>query len=208
MTREKTHLPFTLELMENALRDVGLQAGDKVFVHSSLRDIASYRELAKLPHTGMGIILDAFKNVITEDGLIGFPTLTPTYVDSKKDPSSPVWDRAETSSWVGSITNYAWQQPDAFRSNHPTHSVTAWGSGEEEFVKGHNYDDDSTFGKTTPWGKMFKLDFKLLFLGTWFNTCTAIHLSEDWLGLPCMTPEATIEVMKNRKEGDWLEGLE
>ena len=67
----------------------------------------------------MGIILDAFKNVITEDGLIGFPTLASTYVDSKKDPNSPIWDRTETSNWVGAITNYARRQPDFFLMPHP-----------------------------------------------------------------------------------------
>jgi len=188
MIRKKDHPPFTLELMASALRDVGLKAGDRVFVHSSLRDIASYRELAKLPHTGMDIILDAFKNVLTDDGLMGFPTFTSTFVNPQEGPTGKVWDRTETPSRVGSITDFAWRQPGFFRSDHPTHSVAAWGHGAEEFVKGHRYDDDSTFGKTTPWGKMFKQDFELLFLGTWFNTCTAIHLSEDWLGLPYMAP--------------------
>lgn len=53
MVRKKENLPFTLEWMENALRDAGLRAGDRVFVHSSLQDVASFRELAKLPNTGV-----------------------------------------------------------------------------------------------------------------------------------------------------------
>ena len=61
------------------------------------------------------------------------------------------------------------------------------------------YDTGSTFGKNTPWGKLFKMDFKILFLGTWFNTCTAVHLSEDWLGLPYMAPH--VQVFIKDKDG-------
>ena len=185
----KKNPSFGLEWMENALRDAGLQAGDRVFVHSSLQDIASFRQLAKLPNTGMDIILEAFDNVLTGDGLMALPTFTSTFVDSDIGPIGEIWDRSETPSRVGSITDYAWRQPGFFRSDHPTHPVAARGKGAEEFVAGHSYDDDSTFGKSTPWGKLFSQDFKLLFLGTWFNTCTAIHLTEDWLGLPYMAPE-------------------
>lgn len=185
----KKNPSFGLEWMENALRDAGLQAGDRVFVHSSLQDIASFRQLAKLPNTGMDIILEAFDNVLTGDGLMALPTFTSTFVDSGIGPTGEIWDRSETPSRVGSITDYAWRQPGFFRSDHPTHPVAARGKGAEEFVAGHSFNDDSTFGKTTPWGKLFSQDFKLLFLGTWFNTCTAIHLTEDWLGLPYMAPE-------------------
>ena len=188
MTRKQEHPPFTQAFMETALRDVGLKAGDRVFVHSSLRDIASYRDLARLPNAGMDLILSAFKNVLTDAGLMGFPTFASTFVNPKEGPAGKVWDRTETPSRVGSITDYAWRQPGFFRSNHPTHSVCARGKGAEAFVRGHNTDQDSTFGRTTPWGKLFREDFKLLFLGTWFNTCTAIHLTEDWLGLPYMAP--------------------
>ena len=189
MPRKKPRTPFTLGWMENALRDVGLREGDRVFVHSSLQDLASYRELVRLPNTGMDIILEAFGNVLTGEGLMALPTFTSTFVDSGVGPTGKVWDRKETPSRVGSITDFAWRQPDFHRSGHPTHSVAARGKGAEEFVAGHRYSDDSTFGKTTPWGKLFREDFRLLFLGTWFNTCTAIHLTEDWLGLPYMAPE-------------------
>jgi len=111
-----------------------------------------------------------------------------------------VWDRAETPSRVGSITDHAWRQPGFFRSNHPTHRVAAWGRDAGAFVEGHNYDDDSTFGKSTPWGRMFRWDFKLLFLGTWFNTCTAVHLTEDWLGLPYMAP--AVQAFIRGEDGD------
>ena len=188
MARKKDIPSFSLEWMEGALRDAGLRAGDRVFVHSSLRDIASYRELAKLPNAGMDVVLDAFRNVLTGDGLMGFPTFTSTFVDSGVGPTGKVWDKTETPSRVGSITDHAWRQPVFFRSDHPTHPVAAWGKDAEVFVEGHGYDQDSTFGKSTPWGRMFRWDFKLLFVGTWFNTCTAVHLTEDWLGLPYMAP--------------------
>jgi len=203
MAKKKDNPPFTLEWMENALRDAGLRVGDKVFVHSSLQDIASFRQLAKLPNTGMDIILEAFENILTEDGLMALPTFTSTFVDPGVGPTGKVWDKSETPSRVGSITDFAWRQPGFFRSDHPTHPVAARGKGAEAFVAGHRYDDDSTFGKTTPWGKLFRQEFKLLFLGTWFNTCTAVHLTEDWLDLPYMAP--AVQALVKGEDGETRE---
>ena len=155
---------FNQPFMEAALRDAGLKAGDRVIIHSSLKDIASFRELVKLPNTGMDIILDALKAVLTDSGILCFPTFSSTFVPVGPDnqpgknygagPSGEIWDKTATPSRVGSFTDYVWRQPGFHRSNHPTHSVAAWGKDAKAFVQNHDYNTDSTFGKTTPWGKM------------------------------------------------------
>ena len=62
-TKKVEYLQFTQELVEQGLREVGLKAGDKVFVHSSVKDLAPARQLLSLPESGMQYVVKGLQNV-------------------------------------------------------------------------------------------------------------------------------------------------
>jgi aminoglycoside 3-N-acetyltransferase len=184
--------PFSQVVIESGLRRLGLKAGDTVLVHSSLKDMASIKELKNAPDYGQPWFVNAFKNVLGPTGLYVVPTFTKTFSSENYGPTGLVWDKRETPSRVGSLTDYSWRQPGAARSDHPTHSVAAIGNDAVDFCKGHEYDKCSTFGKPGPWGNLWRRDAYVCMYGTWFNTCTTVHLAEDWLDLPFMSPTAPV----------------
>lgn len=194
MTDTSVSPPFSRELIETGLRRLGLKAGDAVLVHSSLKDMASIKDLKAAPDYGQPWFMQAFLKVLTPAGLFVAPTFTKTFTDEGYGPTGLVWDKKETPSRVGSLTDYAWRQSGAERSDHPTHSVTAIGASAKQFCAGHEYDKCGTFGKPGPWGNLWRWNAYVCMYGTWFNTCTTIHLAEDWLDLPYMAPTAPVAI--------------
>ncbi|MGH7145953.1 MAG: AAC(3) family N-acetyltransferase [Planctomycetota bacterium] len=186
--------PFSQALIEAGLRRLGLKPGDTVLVHSSLKDLATIKDLKAAPDYGQPWFVQAFRNVLTDDGLLVMPTFTKTFTDEHYGPSGLVWDKTETPSRVGSLTDFTWRLPGAARSDHPTHSVTALGKAAVAFCQGHEYNRCATFGKPGPWGNLWRRNAWICMYGTWFNTCTAVHLAEDWLNLPFMAPTAPVAI--------------
>lgn len=177
-------MAVTKEAIKAGLAGLGLGPGDVVLVHSDLRRLDKARNLVKLPNCGADMIIDAFLETVAPDGLVVVPTFTKTW-DSGEDPyTGLVFDPAETPSRVGSVTNVFLRRKEAVRSTHPTHSVAAIGSRAEEFCRAP--EDQSTFDRRGPWGKMYDWDGYICFFGTDNRTNTTVHVVEDWMDLPYM----------------------
>ena len=186
---------FSYDYIRDALKSVGLKAKDKVLVHSSLKSVVpDDTQRHTLPDGGMPVILQALKDVLTDKGLLIFPTFSPSWAREGKD--TVVFEGPGTRTWLGAFPDFIVKQKDFFRSGHPTHNLSAWGTGAKDFVKNHHY-SKPVFAKTTPWGELYRRDVKILMLGTWLNSCTAVHLAEEWLGLPYMTPEEPVRIREN-----------
>ena len=184
-TKKKAEYPpLTRELVAEGLRELGLKAGDVVFVHSSVKDLAPARQLISLPEMGMPYVFEGLKEVVGPQGLLAFPTFSFCYLERKYGPTGAIWDKKTAPSKVGDMTNYFLRQRGVKRSDHPSHSVAAWGERAEEFVSNHSYTDGTTFHLGSPWGKLGEWDGYILFYGTYLKTCTMIHAVEDWMGLP------------------------
>jgi aminoglycoside 3-N-acetyltransferase len=177
-------MAMTLETMTSGLRDLGLRKGDVVLVHSDLRSLAPARELVKLPNCGGDLIIDAFLQVVGEEGLVVFPTFTKTFDLGEPVYTGLVFDPKETPSRVGSITNLFWRRPGAVRGTHPTHCVTAIGRRAGVFCQ--EPENSTTFDRRGPWGRMYDWDGKICFFGTDNRTNTTVHVVEDWMDLPYM----------------------
>lgn len=169
----------TVETLAADLRNMDVNPGDALMVHSSLKSIGWVDE-------GADAVIDALLSVVGEEGIVFMPTLTATFVTRGEGTLGKyVWDPKETPSRVGKITDTFWRRPDAFRSDHPTHSLAAVGKDAAELVKGHG-GDASTFDKRGPYGKYVKLNAKILFIGTGMGCNTTLHVTEDWAELPYM----------------------
>jgi len=170
------------------LRALGLREGDAVLVHSNLRSLAPVRQILAAPDGGMRWLVDAFRELLGGEGVLAVPTFTKTFRPGQPGPSGLVWDPKKTPSRVGTITNYVLKEPDARRSDHPTHSLAAVGAKAEEFVSGHSWREGaSTFDRKGPWGHLVDADGWIMWLGTAMPTQTACHVLEDWMRLPYMS---------------------
>jgi aminoglycoside 3-N-acetyltransferase len=164
---------------------VGVEPGDVIFLHSSLKSLGWVEG-------GAEAVVDAFLDAVGAEGLIAVPTLTATFALGcmYRDLVVYAFDPNETPSRVGKITDTLWRRPNAYRSAHPTHSIAAIGKRAEELVRGHG--DSSTFGLDSPYRRLMERGAKLLFLGVDLRCNTMLHAIEDWLDLPYMQPEQAV----------------
>jgi len=197
--KKKEYPPFTKELLIDGLRNIGLKRGDAVFVHSSLKDLAPALQLIKLPDMGISYVINGLKEVVGPEGLLAFPAFSFCFATFKHYRTEvTIWDKDTAPSKVGDITNYFLKGEGVQRSDHPTHSVAAWGKRSREFVADHRWDSGSTFHRGSPWGRLIDWDAYILFLGTYMRTCTMIHAVEDLMKLPYLCAEEVVIKDENK----------
>jgi len=168
----------TKESLARDLRAIGVEEGDVMFFHSSLRSLGWVEG-------GAEAVVEAFLEAVGPEGLVVVPTLTFTFAHG--DLARFAFDPKETPSRVGKITDTLWRRPNAFRSAHPTHSIAGIGRRAEELVQGH--DRTSTFGKDGPYRRYVDWGAKIMFLGVDMRCNTTLHAVEDWLDLPYLQLE-------------------
>jgi aminoglycoside 3-N-acetyltransferase len=174
-------LNVTRESIADDLSGLGIEKGDAVFFHSSLKSLGRVEG-------GADAVIAAFLDVVGSDGLVIVPTLSFTFV--RRHPGQRGYNPERTPSHVGEITDTLWRRPNAYRSAHPTHSVAAIGKRAQELVEGH--DKTSTFGKDGPYGRYVDWGAKILFLGVDGRCNTTLHAIEDWLDMPYLQVETAL----------------
>lgn len=164
---------LTEQLMTQQLRDMGLQEGDTVLVHSSFKSLGEVEG-------GAATVIKSFQNAIGESGTLVFPTLCQkdwlhVYENWHMDAPSD----------VGYLTNFFRKLPGALRSNNATHSVAAIGKYAEYITKTHGDSGlipgpygDGCFAKDSPWEKLYELDAKVFLIGVLPGCVTLRHLAE------------------------------
>ena len=168
----------------DALRAVGLQRGDSVMVHTSLGKIGYVCG-------GAQAVIEALTETVGEDGTIMMPTQSWKNLDPETgvhwDVDETDWDRIREN-WpaynkaitptitMGAVAEMFRSWPGAVRSDHPARSVAAWGKHAEYLTENHDISD--IFGDTSPIGKLYELDGKVLLIGVDYDKNTSIHLAD------------------------------
>ena len=155
-----------------ALKDAGINKGDAAFVHS--RVSAFGKLLAFDKNFLMQSLIDSIKDTVGIDGTIIMPTFS--YSFDRNEP----FDIDKTQSTVGALTEFFRKQPEVIRTTHPNHSVAIWGNNKHELS---NIGKD-TFDENSIFGKLHKLDGKIVFFGAPFQSCTFIHYIEQMHKVP------------------------
>ena len=168
----------------DALKSVGLQSGDSVMVHTSLGKIGYVCG-------GAQTVIEALIEVVGQQGTIMMPTqswknLDPeTGVHWDADESDwdlirknwPAYDKSITpTNTMGAVAEMFRSWPGTIRSDHPARSVAAWGKNAEYLTE--NHDLSNIFGDTSPIGKLYELDGKVLLIGVDYDKNTSIHLAD------------------------------
>ncbi|MDD3240593.1 MAG: AAC(3) family N-acetyltransferase [Lachnospira sp.] len=168
------------------IRKLGIQQGDILLVHSSMKAIGEVEG-------GADTVLDALTEAVCgqDAGMLVLPTHTWATMTKEHD----VYDPDVEPACVGILPNLFMKRTGVVRSLHPTHSVAAYSkvdglakqfvSGEEKFTTPCN--------RNGCYGKLYDMDAKILLLGVGLNRNTYMHGVEEWFGI---TERLTDETLK------------
>ena len=152
------------------LRDAGLKPGDSALVQSKM---SAFGTIEGGPQT----VIDAFDQVLGGEGLIvmpAFPLDRPALEYLRQDP---VFDLHNTPSRMGAISEVFRTSAGTVRSLHPTHSISARGSGAEELVAGHER-AETPFGAGTPFARLIERGAHQVWFGSGVAALTIYHAFE------------------------------
>ena len=156
----------------NALKNVDIKKGDTIFVHSS---VSAFGKLSTFDTEFLlKTLINSLKESVGDNGTLILPTFTYSFL--KNEP----YDKTNSKSKVGTLTEYFRKQPDVSRTVHPNHSVAIWGKHKSELLK----IGKDTFDNASIFGKLHKLDGKIVFFGAPFQSCTYVHHIEQMHGVP------------------------
>ncbi len=170
--------------VENTLRQVGIERGDCVIVHTSLSS-------AGYVCGGAQTVIEALLDAVGGEGTIVMPTQS----WKNLDPAAGVhWEISE-SDWqlvrdywpaydkditptntMGAVAEMFRSWRGTIRSDHPARSFAANGKYAEYIIKDHDLCD--IFGETSPLGKIYSLGGKVLLIGTGYDKNTSLHLAD------------------------------
>ena len=147
------------------LRELGISAGDVAFVHSSLSSFGYVVGGAKT-------VVAAFLEALSPGGTLAVPIFRHYFWRG----SDQVWDRDNSPSLMGRISEVVRTLPNASRSHHAPHPIAAVGALAKDLTERHNKTD---FGTDSPFARLLEVNAWIVLVGVTYNSCTMIHLVEE-----------------------------
>jgi aminoglycoside 3-N-acetyltransferase len=158
--------PLTKQSLIESFQSLGISNGTRLVVHSALRSLGPVEGNANT-------VLDALLSCVGSDGLLVMPTFT--YDNDGFDPDM-------TPSRTGILTEILRKHPDAVRSHHPTHSVTAVGEGAAALCEDHHLKPG--LGMDSPLDRLAKAGGGVLLLGVGHTSNSTVHVGEAHARMP------------------------
>ena len=158
------------------LRAFGVRRGMMLMVHSSLSQIG---HVAGGPDT----VVDALLEVLGKTGTLVMPSFNHC--------EALVFNPMTTPTKNGAIPDAMWRRPDAARSLHPSHPVTAIGPEAEALCRGHL--EAGIWGADSPIGRLVRSGGHILCLGVGQTSSSAYHVAELSMGGGCLDQFARVE---------------
>lgn len=161
------------EVVES-LTAVGITRGDGLLVHSALQFLGR-------PAGGIGLYLEALDEAVglsgtDAGGRLAVPTFNFGFARGEEyDPA------AAPAVGMGAFSEFVRQDARAFRTTHPMQSFALIGNQAEELA---SLDTPSAFDDGSAVDRMLALDDKLLLLGATIQAVSALHYSEQRVGVP------------------------
>lgn len=164
---------FGVDDFERALRQVGVQTGDTLLIHSSFEKLVGFTGAAS-------DLIKALQATVGAQGTLMMPTLpfSGSAIDYAR--GLDVFDVRRAPSRMGLLTELFRRTKGVQRSIHPTHPVAAWGAGAEFMIRDHHA-CSTPCGRHSPYGRLLDCDGKVLLLGTSIRVMTFYHCLEELL---------------------------
>ena len=170
-------------------RRLGLQKGDAVFTHSSMRSLGPVEG-------GCEAVLQAMEEVVGADGTLLFPAFSFGVTEPPR-----VFSYEATPCCVGALPEYFRTRPGTLRSVHPTHSVSAKGLRARELTRDHIL-DATPVGPRSPLALLPKIGGKILMLGCGMAPNTSMHGVEELAEAPYPLSPNAVEYTLDLGNGD------
>lgn len=158
--------------IKSDLKKIGLEKGDCVLLHSSLKSIGFVEGGAKT-------VINAIIGTITSSGTLVVPTypILGTMLETCQR-TDYIFDVTKTHTSIGAIPLVFLEYDNIIKSIHPTHSMSALGKNAQMVTETHHI-GDKTYGENSPWAKIVELDGKILGIGISLAWHTIYHYVED-----------------------------
>lgn len=162
---------FSVEMLKQQIREMGIRSDDTVLIHTSLRAVGPVEN-------GADGVIDAFCQVLS-GGLF----LVPTHTWANVNRENPFYDVRTTVPCIGALPTVAAFRQDGFRSLHPTHSMWGWGKDARAFLQGE--EKASTPGPVGfAWERLAHRNAKILLIGVGNERNTFIHAVDEIADIP------------------------
>ncbi|MFF8954639.1 aminoglycoside N(3)-acetyltransferase [Streptomyces sp. NPDC014894] len=176
--------PRERERLTRSLRELGVEPGDTLLAHASLRGAGLDADTLR----------DALLDVLGPDGTLVVPAFTEANSDTSDAHRArvaglmpaeaaafrramPAFDPAATpSQGMGRLAESVRTAPGAVRSTHPQTSFAAVGRRAGELLSCHPL--SSHLGENSPLGALYRTSARVLMINVDFDVCTAFHLAE------------------------------
>jgi aminoglycoside 3-N-acetyltransferase len=168
-----------------ALREVGVQAGDSVMLHSAFAAHHGFRGTIES-------LTQVFIDAVGPTGHLLMVSLP--YRSSSLQYLSTLtrFDVRRTPSMMGLVSELFRRRPDVMRSVHPTHPILARGPRAASFLDGHAACLHPC-GPGTPFHRLAEADGKAVFFNVPFGTFTFFHYLEHLVSADLPFPLYTDE---------------
>ncbi len=175
------HRQVTRPDMVNALRRIGVNSGDCLFVHSS---ISAFGRIDGDEEA----VIDALLEAVGPTGTVLMPTFTMSFSsfegELNKNRAYRPFDKNDSSQiWVGSVPRAFLLRPGVIRTSHASHSVAGFGPQAEPCLKDHR-ENDPPAGPTSPFAKLMSNQAKILYFGCGLGASTFLHFLETEAKVP------------------------
>lgn len=158
------------------LHRAGLKPNSHVLVHSGFRAIKSaFQDLT------IESVISILQNIITTNGSLIMPAFTYCFIKSKGEIE--IFDRSESESKVGAMSEVFRKSRNVIRTSSPTHSFSMWGKIANELNKNNNPQSPLGKGSVLDWLSKTENSF-LLLLGVDFTAMSFCHYLEVKASIP------------------------
>lgn len=164
-----------------SLEKLGVQKGDTVLVHSSLKSFGTVMG-------GADTVIDALLEAAGKEGTV----VVPTFAQKEFQDAYKTWHLDKPSD-TGYITEVFRKRPESVRSNQATHSVAAIGPKAVHLTQNHGRSGlrygiygYTPFAAESPWQKMYDENASVVMFGVDFSKLTFKHFCEYSLVERCL----------------------
>lgn len=158
-----------VEIYSDFLKEIGVSTYHNLILHSSYRFIKNKFDIT------IDDTINEIQKIVTSNGALITPTFTYNWKFQDKD--SPIFDRINSESKTGAVTEVFRKMPDVNRTSSPTHSFAIWGNIKNYFNE--NNSPKSPLGKNSVMQWLAENDNSyILLLGTDFSSLSFLHYLE------------------------------